>query len=166
MSVRASSPASPAFSQALTSDLLAPVPGGFVSPQNLPTRRTTDAPLQPNGTLQTSQLSPDRMPAIDHHAAVPAASGAAGTGSDALNCKRKQTKYYPGAKKPKPPVGPGSPPPPLVPKPRPSPPSAKGRQALRRPAGCRHRGGSAAAPGDCRLIPDPYAPTGVRRQLS
>lgn len=152
---------SPAFSQALTSDLLAPVPGGFVSPQNLPTRRTTDAPLQPNGTLQTSQLSPDRIPQSIITPPMPAASGAAGTGFDALNRKRKQIKYYPGAKKPKPPVGPGSPPPPLVPETRPSPPSAK---AAKPPVAPSVAGTVVGQPPRRRLPidPDPYAPTGVR----
>ncbi|MGL6060686.1 MAG: outer membrane beta-barrel protein, partial [Bradyrhizobium sp.] len=44
----------------------------------------------------------------------PPANGAADSGYDSLNRKRKQPKYYPGQAKPKRPVGPGSPPPPLV----------------------------------------------------
>src|SRR5439155_14147477 len=42
---------------------------------------------------------------------LPAASGAADSGYDSLNRKRKQPKYYPGQARPKPPIGPGSPPP-------------------------------------------------------
>lgn len=150
---------SPAFAQALTSDLLAPVPGGFATPQNLAPRRASDSVLQARGTLQSSLLSPDR--GGQSIIATPAASGAAGTGFDTLNRKRKQVKYYPGQQKPKRPVGPGSAPPPLVVETRPVPPSAK---AAKPPVAPAIAGAVIGQPTRKRLPidPDPYAPTGIR----
>ena len=155
---------SPAFAQALTSDLLAPVPGGFVRPDNLPSRRIGNAIPQPPGTLQnttqTSLLSPQRQdqPLVTP---TPAASGAADSGYDALNRKRKPIKYYPGQQKPKRPVGPGSAPPPLIPETRPLPPSSK---AAKPPVAPSIAGTVIGQPSRRRLAvdPDPYAPTGIR----
>jgi hypothetical protein len=151
---------SPSFAQALTSDLLTPIPGGFVAAQNLPMRRTSDAPPDPTGTLQTSPIAPSRINQSIIYGS-PAASGAAGSGFDALNRKRKQTKLYPGAPKPKRPVGPGSPPPPQVPETRPAPPSAKANKPPVAPA---IAGAVVGQPTRRRLPidPDPYAPTGVK----
>jgi hypothetical protein len=129
----------PAQAQTLTSDLLRPVRDGFVSPQDLPTRRT--------GT-NTAQSTPDdrsnsadnRLPNPDAPApsrigniptyGLPAASGASTSGYDSLNRKRQKAKLYPGQPKPKvvgpgnrPPTGPG--PDPRLPPPKlPLPPSA------------------------------------------
>nr|WP_249225396.1 outer membrane beta-barrel protein [Tardiphaga alba] len=152
---------SPVFAQALTSDLLAPVPGGFVQPENLPSRRPGNTVLQPRSTLQTSLLSPERTQQSIITPPVPAASGAADSGYDALNRKRKQVKYYPGQQKPKRPVGPGSPPPPLVPETRPVPPSAR---AAKPPVAPAIAGTVIGQPARKRLPiePDAYAPTGIR----
>ncbi len=152
---------SPAFAQALTSDLLAPVPGGFVQPENLPSRRPGSNVLQSRGSLQTNLLSPERTQQSIITPPTPAASGAAVTGYDALNRKRQQIKYYPGQQKPKRPVGPGSPPPPLVPETRLVPPSAK---AAKPPVAPAIAGTVIGQPARKRLPidPDPYAPTGIR----
>jgi hypothetical protein len=152
---------SPVFAQALTSDLLAPVPGGFVQPENLPSRRPGNNSLQPRGTLQTSLLSPQRQDQSIITPPVPAASGAAGSGYDALNRKRQQVKYYPGQQRPKRPVGPGSLPPPLVQETRPVPPSAK---AAKPPVAPAIAGAVIGQPARKRLPidPDPYAPIGIR----
>ena len=151
---------SPVFAQALTSDLLAPVPGGFVQPENLPSRRPGNSVLQ-SRTLQTSLLSPQRQDQSIITPPVPAASGAAGSGYDALNRKRQQTKYYPGQQRPKRPVGPGSPPPPLVQETRPVPPSAR---AAKPPVAPAIAGAVIGQPVRKRLPIDldPYAPTGIR----
>src|SRR6185436_12419799 len=57
--------------------------------------------------------APSRIGQIPKYG-LPAANGAADTGYDSLNRKRKKPKYYPGQARPKPPVGPGSPPPPIA----------------------------------------------------
>ncbi|MDB5654487.1 MAG: hypothetical protein JWQ94_2100 [Tardiphaga sp.] len=102
----------PAFSQSLTSDLLAPVPGGFVSPQNLPLRRTSEAPTNSDRLLETSPIAPSRIgqPSIFNTGAASGA-GFANTGFDSVNRRRRMVKYYPGQRKPKPSPGPGSLPP-------------------------------------------------------
>src|ERR1700709_2293210 len=105
-----------AQAQSITPDLFRPVQGGFVSPQDLPLRRTA-AGGDPNDTGGDAQpLDPDRRPAPSRIGQVPqyglpAASGASDSGYDSLNRNRKKPKYYPGQAKPKPPPGPGSPPP-------------------------------------------------------
>jgi hypothetical protein len=151
---------SAAYPQALTSDLLAPIPGGFATPQSLPTRRNADTSQPPSGTLQTSAIAPSRIGQSIIYG-NPSASGASGTGFDALNRKRKVTKLYPGAPKPKRPVGPGSPPPPQVPETRPVPPSAR---AAKLPVPPSVAGSVVGQPARRRLTidPDPYAPTGIR----
>jgi hypothetical protein len=151
---------SPLYAQALTSDLLTPVPGGFVATQNLPLRRTPDTAQDTTGTLQTSPIAPGRINQ-SIITPTPAAFGASETGFDTLNRKRKQTKLYPGAPKPKKPVGPGSPVPPLVPETRPVPPSARANKPPVAPA---IAGAVVGQPTRKRLPidPDPYAPTGVR----
>ncbi|MEO6841400.1 MAG: outer membrane beta-barrel protein [Bradyrhizobium sp.] len=103
-----------ARAQSITPDLFRPVRGGFVSPQDLPLRKTA-AGGDPNGTLGDDQLlDPDRRPAPSRIGQVPqyglpAASGASDSGYDSLNRTRKQPKFYPGQAKPKPSPGPGSP---------------------------------------------------------
>jgi hypothetical protein len=105
--------ATPARSQSLTSDLLRPVPGGFVSPQDLPLRKTAisgDAGDATGGDLLGGETTPapSRIGQIPQYG-LPAASGASDSGFDSLNRNRKKPKYYPGQAKPKPPPGPGSP---------------------------------------------------------
>ena len=97
--------------QTLTSDLLRPVPGGFIAPQDSPLRKISD-----NATEKTADPASDdrdrekpapsrigRIPAYG----LPAASGASGSGFDSLNRTQKKPKPYPGQARPK--RGPGSP---------------------------------------------------------
>jgi hypothetical protein len=106
-----------AQAQSITPDLFRPVQGGFVSPQDLPLRRTA-AGGDLNDTGSDDQLlAPDRRPAPSRIGQVPqyglpAASGASDSGYDSLNRTRKKPKFYPAQAKPKPSPGPGSPPPP------------------------------------------------------
>jgi hypothetical protein len=114
----------PACAQTLTTQgLFNPQRGAFVPPQDLPLRKTElptpEAPPDPNdpnsngrpkkpGTAET--LVESRIGKVPTYG-LPAANGAADSGYDSLNRKRKPQKYYPAQKKPKPPPGPGSPPP-------------------------------------------------------
>jgi hypothetical protein len=110
-----------AQAQTLTPDLLRPVPGGFVSPQNSPLRKIsdntsidpTDSAIDPayDDTLRRKDTrAPSRIGQVPSYG-LPAASGASDSGFDSLNRTRKKPKLYPGQPKPKPPPGPGSPPP-------------------------------------------------------
>src|SRR3984957_13392005 len=110
-----------AQAQTLTPDLFRPVPGGFVSPQDMPLRRTgnntrvdpTDSAIDPaydDGLRRKDTRAPSRIGQIPSYG-LAAASGASDSGFDSLNRKRKKPKFYPGQAKPKPPPGPGSPPP-------------------------------------------------------
>src|ERR1700754_1464411 len=102
--------AGPARPQSLTSDLLRPLPGGFVSPQDLPLRKTAvsgDIPDAGGGDPVADTPAPSRVGQIPQYG-LPAASGASDSGFDSLNRARKRPKYYPGQAKPKPPPGPGS----------------------------------------------------------
>jgi hypothetical protein len=149
-----------AYPQALTSDLLTPIPGGFATPQSLPSRSTADAAQPPSGTLQTSTIAPSRI-ARSIIYGTPSASGASETGFDALNRKRKQIRPYPGAPKLPRSPGPGSRPP-IVPTPRLTiPPSSLAAKAPVPPAVA---GSVIGQPQRKRLPidPDPYAPTGIR----
>src|ERR1700733_8145527 len=129
----------PAEAQTLTSDLLRPVRDGFVSPQDLPTRKTgTNTAQSPpddrsnsvdNRLRNPDAPAPSRIGNIPTYG-LPAASGASTSGYDSLNRKRQKAKLYPGQPKPKV-VGPGNRPPagpapdPRLPPPRaPLPPSA------------------------------------------
>jgi hypothetical protein len=111
----------PAQAQTLTPDLLRPVPDGFVSPQDLPLRKTgnnnssdpTDSAIDPayDDRLRGGDTpAPSRIGQIPSYG-LPAANGASDSGFDSLNRTRKKPKFYPGQAKPKPPPGPGSPPP-------------------------------------------------------
>jgi len=110
-----------ADAQTLTPDMLRPVRGGFVSPDDLPLRRI--APERPSEGLPglasdpplrtTDEATPSRVGQIPTYG-QPAANGASASGYDSLNRKRQKPKYYPAQARPKPPVGPGSQPPPLV----------------------------------------------------
>src|SRR6202167_530431 len=110
-----------AQAQTLTPDLLRPVPGGFVSPRDLPLRKTgNNANVDPTDSAIDPTYD-DRLRGKDTRAlsrigqiptyGVPAANGASDSGFDSLNRTRKKPKFYPGQAKPKPPPGPGSPPP-------------------------------------------------------
>jgi hypothetical protein len=109
----------PAQAQRLNSALFTPERGSFVAPQDRPLQRTTNGPgdalPDPSGDLgprERNSAAPSRigrLPTYDR----PAASGAAESGFDSLNRKRKPPKYYPAQVRPKPPPGPGSPPPPV-----------------------------------------------------
>src|SRR5436305_5020149 len=125
----------PVQAQTLTSDLLRPVRDGFVSPQDLPTRRTgANTPDDRSSSADNRLRNPD-APAASRIGAIPtyglpAASGASSSGYDSLNRKRQKAKLYPGQPKPKV-VGPGNRPPagpapdPRLPPPKlPQPPSA------------------------------------------
>jgi hypothetical protein len=107
---------STARAQTLTRDLMSPVRGGFFQPQDSYLRRTSDAGGG-DAAAPSSTAAPSRIGRIPTYG-VPAATGAGDTGYDSLNRKRKKTKLYPGAAKPKQPPGPGNfiavpPPPPL-----------------------------------------------------
>jgi hypothetical protein len=92
-----------AQAQTLTSELLRPVRDGFVSPEDSPLRRTSEA-ISDNA-LDPAPSRIGRIPAYG----VPAASGASGAGFDSLNRTRKKPKSLPGQAKPRLPPGPGSP---------------------------------------------------------
>ena len=98
--------------QAQSLDLFNPNRGGFVSANDLPTRRTADndATLDPDADPRRRKdaPSPSRIGRVPVYG-VPAASGAASSGFDSLNRNRKQPKYYPGQARPKPSPGPGTP---------------------------------------------------------
>lgn len=110
-----------AQAQTLTPDLFRPVPDGFVSPQDSPLRKTsdntsidpTDSAIDPaydDSLRRKDTRAPSRIGQVPSYG-LPVASGAADSGFDSLNRKRKKPKFYPGQPKPKPPPGPGSPPP-------------------------------------------------------
>ena len=105
----------PAQAQTVTPDLFNPVRGGFVSPQDLPLRKTADnagdAGADPSDRQRgRDQPAPSRIGQIPTYG-LPAASGAKDSGYDSLNRKRKPPKFYPAQLRPKPPPGPGTPPP-------------------------------------------------------
>jgi len=95
----------PAAAQSLTSDLFRPVRGGFVSPQDLPLRRTAASSTTPRDETapEVETMAPSRIGRPPIYG-VAAGSGVSGMGYDSLNRKRQQPKYYPGAPKPKPPL--------------------------------------------------------------
>ena len=107
----------PTQAQSITPDLFRPVQGGFVSPQDLPLRKTA-AGGDPNATTDDDQLrDPDNNPAPSRIGQIPQyglppASGASDSGFDSLNRTLKKPKLYPGQAKPKSSPGPGTPPPP------------------------------------------------------
>lgn len=94
-----------ADAQSLTRDLLRPVPGGFVAPQDLPLRRTPDAISDADSEIRdrSVRMAPSRIGKIPSYGVAPA-SGASGSGYHSLNRKRQTPKIYPGAPKPKPPL--------------------------------------------------------------
>jgi len=105
-----------AQAQTLTPNMLNPERGGFVSPQDLPLRRTGDSTADPteltgDDGLRRDTPAPSRIGQIPTYG-LPAASGAADTGFDSLNRTRQKPKLYPGQARPKPSPGPGTPAPP------------------------------------------------------
>src|SRR3954453_1687951 len=107
-----------ARAQTVTSDLFSSTRASQVTSPDSPLRRTAAEANDPLNSpkLQDNDKSrpaPSRIGQIPKYG-MPAASGAADSGYDSLNRKRKKPKYYPGQAKPKPPVGPGSPPPPIA----------------------------------------------------
>src|SRR6201996_4035676 len=98
-----------AHAQAITPDLFRPVQGGFVSPQDLPMRRTSAAGGDPNDTSVDDQLrdrdnsqDPVRRLGNIPQYGLPPVGDASDSGYDALNRPHKQPKYYPAQAKPKP----------------------------------------------------------------
>jgi hypothetical protein len=107
-----------AQAQTVTPDLFSSRRTSQTTPADSPLRRTA---AEVNDPLNSPKLqdndkdkpAPSRIGQIPKYG-LPAASGAADSGYDSLNRKRKKPKYYPGQARPKPPVGPGSPPPPIA----------------------------------------------------
>ena len=104
-----------AQAQTVTPDLFNPVRGGFVSPRDLPLRKSADNAGDAEGDPSDRQRgrnapAPSRIGQIPTYG-LPAASGAKESGYDSLNRKRKPPKFYPGQLRPKRPPGPGTPPP-------------------------------------------------------
>ncbi|MEH2514942.1 hypothetical protein V1279_000515 [Bradyrhizobium sp. AZCC 1610] len=102
--------------QIVTPDLFSSNRTSQVTSPDSPLRRTA---AEANDPLNSPKLQERDRPALSRIGQIPkyglpAASGAADSGYDSLNRKRKKPKYYPGQAKPKPPVGPGSPPPPIA----------------------------------------------------
>ncbi|NOJ48636.1 outer membrane beta-barrel protein [Bradyrhizobium archetypum] len=102
-----------AQAQTVTPDLFSSQRTSQITSPDSPLRRTVAGV---NDLLTRPKLPQGERPASARTGPIPkyglpAASGAADSGYDSLNRKRKKPKYYPGQAKPKPPVGPGSPPP-------------------------------------------------------
>jgi hypothetical protein len=102
-----------AQAQTVTPDLFNPVRGGFVSPRDLPLRKSADNAGDAEGDPSDRQRgrnapAPSRIGQIPTYG-LPAASGAKESGYDSLNRKRKPPKFYPGQLRPKRPPGPGTP---------------------------------------------------------
>jgi hypothetical protein len=165
----------PAAAQSLTPDLFNPNRGSFVARDTLPTRRTTDGTAD-QSSVPASELNrlkepqppppaPSRIGQLPTYGLQPA-SGAAASGYDSLNRKRKQPKYYPAQARPKPPPGPGTPPPPTraasstgQPPPIAPPPSSTANKTPLPPAM------AGSVPGQparrrLRLDDDPFGPVG------
>src|SRR3954471_16565320 len=102
-----------ARAQTVTPDLFNTQRASQVTSPDSPLRRTAaeaNDPLNSPKLQERDKPAPSRIGQIPKYG-LPAASGAADSGYDSLNRKRKKPKFYPGQAKPKPPVGPGSPPP-------------------------------------------------------
>src|SRR5829696_2166383 len=105
-----------ASAQTVTPDLFSTTRASQVTSPDSPLRRTAaeaNDPLNSPKLQDRDKPAPSRIGQIPKYG-LPAASGAADSGYDSLNRKRKKPKFYPGQAKPKPPVGPGSAPPLLV----------------------------------------------------
>ncbi len=104
-----------AQAQTLTSELLRPVPDGFITPQDSPLRRTTENTADKTSDAANDDRlrdkdrpAPSRIGKIPTYG-LPAANGASDSGFNSLNRTRRKPKFYPGQARPKPPPGPGSP---------------------------------------------------------
>ncbi|MBT1513621.1 outer membrane beta-barrel protein [Bradyrhizobium sp. SRL28] len=105
-----------ARAQTVTPDLFSSTRTSQTTSPDSPLRRTAaeaNDPLNSPKLQERDKPAPSRIGQIPKYG-LPAANGAADTGYDSLNRKRKKPKYYPGQARPKPPVGPGSPPPPIA----------------------------------------------------
>ena len=105
-----------AQAQTVTPDLFSSRRASQVTSPDSPLRRTSaevNDPLASPKLQDDEKRAPSRIGQIPKYG-LPAASGAADSGYDSLNRKRKKPKYYPAQARPKPPVGPGSPPPPIA----------------------------------------------------
>jgi hypothetical protein len=134
-----------ARAQTVTPDLFSATRSSQNITPDSPLRRTGSATIDKTGNgaddarlreRDTDTPAPSRIGQIPSYG-LPAANGAADSGYDSLNRKRKKPKYYPGQVKPKPPVGPGSPLPPLASNTRPRlsiPPSQSANKAPIPPA--------------------------------
>jgi hypothetical protein len=101
-----------AQAQTVTSELFSPTRASRVTTADSPLRRTVAEANDPlnNSKLQDNDKdkpAPSRIGQIPKYG-LPAASGAADSGYDSLNRKRKKPKFYPGQAKPKPSPGPGT----------------------------------------------------------
>ena len=139
-----------ARAQIVTPDLFSSTRTSQVTSPDSPLRRTAaeaNDPLNSPKLQERDRPAPSRIGQIPKYG-LPAASGAADSGYDSLNRKRKKPKYYPGQAKPKPPVGPGSPPPPIASNTRlrlSIPPSEFGAQDADPARNGGHGGGTAVA---------------------
>jgi hypothetical protein len=105
-----------ARAQTVTPELFSSTRTSQVTSPDSPLRRTAaeaNDPLNSPKLQEREKPAPSRIGQIPKYG-LPAASGAADSGYDSLNRKRKKPKFYPGQARPKPPVGPGSPPPPIA----------------------------------------------------
>jgi hypothetical protein len=105
-----------ARAQTVTPDLFSPTRSSLITTPDSPLRRTVAEagdPLNAPRLQDNDKPAPSRIGRIPSYG-LPAANGAADSGYDSLNRKRKKPKFYPGQARPKPPVGPGSPPPPAA----------------------------------------------------
>ena len=103
----------PGHAQTLTPELFRPARDGFLSPQDLPLRRTAQSSDRTGDAANDARPGEKDAPAKSRIGAIPtfglpAASGASSSGYDSLNRTRKKAKFYPGQARPKPPPGPGS----------------------------------------------------------
>jgi hypothetical protein len=109
-----------AAAQTVTPDLFSPSRATQIAPGNLAPRQIgASLSIDPNATPDSSAgprrrvaeqpapLGTGNVPTYG----LPAANGAADSGYDSLNRRRKQPKYYPAQAKPKKPPGAGTPPP-------------------------------------------------------
>jgi hypothetical protein len=117
-----------ARAQSFTPDLFNPVQDGFVAPQDLPLRRTSNQTIDKTGDdANAARLRDKDVPAPSRIGSIPtyglpAANGASDSGFDSLNRNRKKPKLYPGQAKPKPSPGPGTPAPLVTTSPTGAPP--------------------------------------------
>ena len=105
-----------AKAQTVTPDLFSSRRASQTAPSDSPLRRTAaevNDPLTSPKLPENERPAPLRTGPIPKYG-LPAANGAADTGYDSLNRRRKQPKYYPAQPRPKPPIGPGSPPRPAI----------------------------------------------------